>query len=452
MIRRLRWKFTAVLMTIVTVMLLLILSGLYLSSKAGFERRSMEQLRSALRENPPHEAPQSGNLPAPDAADAPGVPDATGNVPGSSLQMPPIQPPGRQVFPKKDSVPTLVVDVYGDGTVRTVTNRFSDLGDEAISTLVSLVQSRPEPQGVIHESSLRYLSSTKDSGRIRYAFADISMEQNSLRAQLLHSLIIGILASVAFFIISALLSRFMVRPVEEAFNRQRQFVADASHELKTPLTVILSNVDMMTASPTVSDEKNKSRLERIQAETVRMKQLVENLLLLARSDSGRETAEQTPLNLSYIAGTSVMTFEPLIYDAGRTLNYEIEENLWVNGDSKKLRQLIDILLDNACKYSYPGTEITLRLQRTTYKEVLCSVRSEGAPLAKEELETIFERFYRSSESRGECQGYGLGLSIARTIAESHRGTIRAHSDGCGETTFLITLPCQAAPASDAHTG
>lgn len=421
-------------MTAVTVMLLLILTGLYYSSKVNFERRSMEQLRFAIRDDGPPGAEPGVPSEKPFAApskDTDAVP--LGEPSGKSY--------GKQSNSKKEGVPTLVVDVSDDGRIQILKNRFSELDEETVEPLISLAASSKEPQGMIRESSLRYLREPKSDGTTRYAFADISVEQSSLKTQLLHSAAIGLLAAAVFFFISALLSRWMVKPVEDAFDRQRQFVADASHELKTPLTVILSNVNMMASSLPSSDEKNGSRLERIGAEAARMRQLVEHLLLLARSDSGVGTTALTPQNFSYIVNSSVMTFEPLIFETGRCLSDDIEDGIRINGDSKKLRQLIDILLDNACKYSDQGSEIVIRLYKTSAREVCCSVKSKGRPLAKEELETIFERFYRSSESRGECQGYGLGLSIARTIADEHGGSIWAQSDVNGFNTFFVRFSC-----------
>ena len=233
----------------------------------------------------------------------------------------------------------------------------------------------------------------------------------------------------------------MVRPVERAWEKQRQFVADASHELKTPLTVVLSNADMLAASHALTDEKNSHRLENIRAEAQRMKGLVENLLTLARSDSQLLPAVREPVNFSFIVTGATLMLEPAIYDLGRSMDCQVDENLTVLGDGARLRQLVDVLLDNACKYGREGTPIVVRMSATGKRELLLSVSSEGTPLPPEECRNIFERFYRSDQSRSEQKGYGLGLSIARTIVQEHAGKIWAQSDGVKRNTFYVRLPC-----------
>lgn len=225
--------------------------------------------------------------------------------------------------------------------------------------------------------------------------------------------------------------------MEEAWKRQRQFAADASHELKTPLTVILSNAGLIAASPELTDQEDKRRIGYIQAEAGRMKQLVEELLFLARSDTGRLAAEKTSVDLSFLIESCALTFEPVAFDQGKQMETDVEPDLMLDGEEQKLKQLAEILLDNACKYSEPGSTIRVSLNRAAEKKIRFTVASQGTPLTKEEQKQIFERFYRADPSRGTTSGYGLGLAIAQEIVRMHGGKIWAESDGVKENRFTV---------------
>ncbi len=314
------------------------------------------------------------------------------------------------------------------------------MDEETLSELALELENSSDDQGIVEAYQLRYARRQMEDGTTRYALADVSIERGILRMQVLHSLVTYLGASALFFLFSVLLSRWMVGPVERAWERQRQFVADASHELKTPLTVLLSNAEMLSNSGAMTDEKNLRRLDHIQAESLRMKDLVEDLLTLARSDSGRQALSLSPVNFSYIVTLSALTLEPIIYDQGREMELRVEDNLMVLGDAVKLRQLTDILLDNACKYGAPKSSIEVELARSGKRDLLLRVISHGTPIPPEELTMIFERFYRSDKSRGEEKGYGLGLSIAQAIVQDHGGRIWAQSDGVSSNIFSVSLP------------
>ena len=403
MIQKLRKKLIIVLMAVVCLFLVGILVGLFVTSKSEFERRSV----NAFREPPTHSD------------------TATVSEPDNAAKIP---------------MPIAIGKIAADGSVSIVQNQLYYLTDEELIQIVQDVSTQDTDNGLASKYDLRYRRLVNDDGSVAFFFSDTYMERNALNTQLLYSCVIGIVAIGAFFGVSMLLSRWMVRPVERAWEKQRQFVADASHELKTPLTVVLSNADMLAASGAITDEKNKNRLENIRAESQRMKGLVENLLTLARSDSKPALTTPVPINLSYLVNGATLTLEPTIFDMGRTMDCQAEENLTVSGDADQLRQLVDILLDNANKYGKPGTPITVRMSTSGKRELLLSVESYGSPLPAEECQSIFERFYRSDKSRGEANGYGLGLSIAQTIVKEHGGKIWAQSDGVEKNTFYVRLP------------
>jgi two-component system, OmpR family, sensor histidine kinase CiaH len=400
-IKKLRKKLIVVLMSVVCLFLVGILISLFVTTKNEFERRSMNSL---------HEPPTRISF-----NDAPS--------------------------PSDIGTATTIVRVDAQGNMTISQNQVYYITEDVLKTIVTNLASQSEDTGITSEYSLRYRRHVSDDGSTVYFFTDTTVEQNSLNSQVLYSVIIGLGAIGLFFFVSVLLSRWMVKPMERAWEKQRQFIADASHELKTPLTVVLSNTDMLIASGSVSDEKNKNRLDNIRAESQRMKGLVENLLALARADASDAPAPHMPVNFSFVLTGATLTLEPTYFDHGRSIDCQADENLTVMGDAGKLRQLADILLDNAFKYGNEGSPIRVRLNAIGKKELQLTVASEGAPLPPQECKNIFERFYRSDKSRGQEKGYGLGLAIAQSIVEEHKGRIWAQSDGVKMNTFYVRLPC-----------
>ena len=191
------------------------------------------------------------------------------------------------------------------------------------------------------------------------------------------------------------------------------------------------------SSPELTDPEDKRRIGYIQAEAGRMKELVEELLFLARSDAGRLTAEKTHLDLSFLIESCALTFEPVAFEQGKLMETDVEPDLMIEGEEQKLKQLAEILLDNACKYSEPGSTIRVSLKQSSEKKLRFTVISQGTPLTKEEQKQIFERFYRADPSRGKTGGYGLGLAIAQEIVRMHGGKIWAESDGEKENSFIV---------------
>lgn len=408
MIQKLRWKFVAIMMAIITIMLIIIFAGLLVSSRAQFVQLSLSRLHNVIREDSPGK-----NMPSPGA-------------------MPP---------PEREATPTLVVSVGKSGTLKILKNQFSDMEQEQMEELVAYVDSRKDDTGFIREYDIRYLREATKEGRTRYAFADCTIEQSSLRSQMYNSILIGLAAFFLLLLVIIHLSNWVVRPAAKAWEQQRRFVADASHELKTPLTVILSNTNMLLDNPDIADGKTGERLFHIQAEAVRMKRLTENLLQLARIDSNTERTVHQPFNLSLLLRRCILTLEPVFYEAGKKLEEDIEEDIMIRGSETGLRQVMDILLDNAFKYSSKNASTIIKLRRTSARELLLTVSNEGTPIPPAEYRKLFDRFYRADRSRSGIAGYGLGLSIARIVIEEHGGKIQASSDGHNTNTFSVRLPC-----------
>lgn len=419
-IRKLRRTIVLALMCVELIFVISILTGLYLNARSGYIRISSAALHQAVRWG---DFPQ---MPQPRAEER----------------------PARREF---DDVPCAILDADAQGNVTIAENQIASLAEDALLSCYARVIAQTEEEGLLRDMQLRYLYLRAPDGSARVVFASTVLEQMLLRNQLLLSAGILFLSSAAFFLVSHLLSRVLVRPVADAFERERQFVADASHELKTPLTVVLSNTEMLLSSGAIADERSLRRLDNIRAESQRMRTLVEDLLALARLDAGRRVSAPTPQCFSYITACALSGFEPALFDAGRTLEEDIAPSLYVNGDAARLRELLDILLDNARKYSQPGSVIRVTLRAMRREAVLC-VTSEGNPIPSSEHAAIFRRFYRLDPSRGQQPGYGLGLSIAQGIVADHHGRIGVRNDTPQSNTFFVHLPLCAVPESGAENG
>ena len=207
-------------------------------------------------------------------------------------------------------------------------------------------------------------------------------------------------------------------------------------ELKTPLTVILSNAEMLESAPL--EDRAARWTDNIRSEAQQMKSLVEEMLTLARADNMSRTPMREPVALSEVATDCALAFEPVAFEARKPLEYDIAPDITVLGDRDRLRQVVSILLDNAIKYGAPGGTIRMQLQKTD-RQAQLTVSNPGDPIPPEQLSHLFERFYRVDASRGEISGFGLGLSIAATIAQEHKAALKAESDA-DSTRFILTIP------------
>lgn len=266
----------------------------------------------------------------------------------------------------------------------------------------------------------------------RIAVTDFGNEIKSLQR-------LSVLLTVLFFILSALIilfSRYFVkksiRPVSDAIISQRQFISDASHELKTPLTVIINNIGNLKKLlskehfDTQSIDLIRKNIYGIDEMSTRMKHLTEDLLNLGRLENWQDRKEQMqPVELSKLTDNECMYFEPLFFEDSKSLDYTIADNISILGDAKKLKDLISILLENALKYSVSHTNLTLCKQKNN---VILSVKNDiSKELSKEDTQNIFKRFYRLDESHSSA-GYGLGLPIANEIVAMHKGEIKVKSE------------------------
>lgn len=263
----------------------------------------------------------------------------------------------------------------------------------------------------------------------------IILDNSLINAKLLSSLNLSIILFIFFEIIiiyfSHYLTKWLVKPVEDSFIKQKRFICDASHELKTPLSVVMASADMLDENP------NETKwLNNIKSESERMNKLVINLLELAKSEDLNEKEVFNNINLSKLIETSVLSFESLAFENGIKLTYLIEENVMFNCNSDRIRELLGILLDNAIKHTIDNEDVNVKM----FKDkdfIIIEVKNKGKEIDKKDREKIFERFYRADESRNRNDNrYGLGLSIAKNIVTNHKGKISVNCAD-GYTTFKV---------------
>lgn len=358
------------------------------------------------------------------------------------------RPPDKVEFgrrPKEDLAPltpVFVVTLNSDKSINSIHENNFTVSDEQASILIQLVEASSSRQGVLKDYSLRYLKFNTGDG-MKIGFADRSYEWNNLKSLLINCLLIFFVAVALFLILSLYLSRLALKPVETAWQQQNQFIADASHELKTPLTVIIANLQILSSHKECTIREQEKWLNNTKEETARMKQLVEELLFLARSDAGTVQAAQTtriPLDFSDAVMNCVLLFESVAFENKVNLENKVDLNIILEGCEAQLKQVITILLDNACKYAGKYGTVSVCLKKSSHHAVL-TVHNTGDPIPAKEQKHIFERFYRTDKSRVRKEGgYGLGLSIAKIIIEQHKGKISVSSSAETGTIFTVTLP------------
>ena len=253
-----------------------------------------------------------------------------------------------------------------------------------------------------------------------------------LKTTIIIAIVIGALGLVIIYIITKKISKTIVKPVADSFEKQKQFVSDASHELKTPLAVIEANADVL------QDKVGENKwITYIQNEVQSMNKLVNDLLVLARMENTNTTNNQK-FNLSKEVQMSVSVFESIIYEKKIKLETNINDGIEFNGDKEDIKHIISILLDNAIKHTKENGKIIVNTLKEK-NDIKIEVKNQGEPIPEEEREKIFERFYRIDKARNRNEKrYGLGLSIAKGIVEKYNGTIEASSDN-GFTSFIVKL-------------
>lgn len=281
--------------------------------------------------------------------------------------------------------------------------------------------------------SLQYFRKDYDRGTL-VVFSDRSAEQLLLHKVLLVSILVFLLMEGVVFLLTMILTKRAMRPMQETFERQRQFISDAGHELKTPLTIISANVDIL------HDEIGENKwLSYIQSQAERMRVLVGEMMNLTKLEMGDKEKDFVDFSLSEAVSGAALPFEGQAFEQEKHLELEIQEDISYHGNPDQIKQLVGIFMDNALKYSKEHGEIRVTLQQVQNKKTL-KVYNTGKGIPESEKEKIFQRFYRSDASRARATGgYGLGLSIAQSIADAHKIRIQVESEYEHWICFILTF-------------
>ena len=281
------------------------------------------------------------------------------------------------------------------------------------------------------EKNLSFYKADKN-GYILVTFMDNTIVNENAVTLFRYTLIFGVVALVAFFFLSKFLARKIVDPLEESYQKQKQFISDAGHELKTPVSVVSANAELLER-----EFGDNQWLKNIQYENERMGLLIGQLLDLARTENVTPQLEQ--IDLSHIVAGEALPFESVAFEKGLELKTDISDNIKVTGNSTQLKQLVSILLDNAIKHTSKKGDVFCKLiKENNFAKI--SVINKGDEIPKEHRKKLFERFYRVDDARNsESNHYGLGLAIAKAIVDSHKGKIEVLCyDGLVE--FQVKIP------------
>lgn len=323
------------------------------------------------------------------------------------------------------------VEIEGNRVTDIFTDNNPTVNDEKAYRYASDVFGSEEGFG--YKGNYMYLNQKKGDNTL-IVFIDFQKEVDEALTLAWVSLVVGFVTTVLILIPVYWLSKWAIRPIATNMQKQKQFITDAGHELKTPLAIISANTEVLEIC-----EGENEWLTSIKNQTVRMDGLVKNLVTLAKADESKIKRQTAKFNLSKAVSETASGFETAAKLANRNFAINVTESIYYRGEESELRQLISILCDNAIKYSDEQGIISLNLYKSG-KSVVIEMYNTCEYVDPESVKSIFDRFYRADQSRSrETGGYGIGLSIAKAIVERHRGKIRAFTNGTTAITFKIVL-------------
>ena len=322
--------------------------------------------------------------------------------------------------------------VLKNKNIMVLSNSLKETTDKDILSMTQKLQKNGKRFGSIDDYI--YLVRILKSGNTVYIFVNNKEALQNSKQFFIVSIFIFLLSVIVFTIISYYLSRWMIKPSEQAIKNQKIFVANISHDLKTPITIIRANADLIE-----NEVKNKKSIKYIQQETEKLNHLVNEMLTLTRIDNTISKENFKSFNFGDSLFDVVLPFESIAYEKGIRFNINIDEVTDYFGDENNIQKLAEILIDNAMSYTAKGGIVDVDAYENS-KAVTLSVTNTGEPISDEKKVEIFDRFYRESKSRERTGNhYGLGLSIANTIVKKHNGKITVESKN-GKNTFTVILP------------
>lgn len=327
---------------------------------------------------------------------------------------------------------TVVLDENGD-SVSANLDKIAAVDEEEAVEYAEEAAASGKTEGFLGIYRYR-VSENEDGSEITYTFLDCRKEISNVRSVLITTLSVSALGLAAVLALVMFFSRLVFKPVEESLQKQKRFITDASHELKTPLTIIDANTEVteMDSGETQWTKSTRKQVQRLSA-------LVQQMVTLTRLDEGRDSEDKAEFDLSEAVEESVQPYEAPAQVTGKKLNTSLEENITYVGNERSIRQLVGILTDNAVKYTPEGGEIHITLKRKG-KKIFLEVSNDALEMPTGNLEVLFERFYRLDSSRNSgTGGSGIGLSIAQAVVKAHKGKITAESTDGKSLTVKVTL-------------
>lgn len=421
-IKTLRRKFIAATMLSLAAVLLVILGGVNLMSyqKVISDADAILELLCAnsgtFPEFPTGKRPAQAAAQPPISADKPGFGDR-----GLSPET-----------PYESRYFSVVLDETGQ-VAYTDTVQIAAIDDDTAASYAQAVWQSGRTSGFWED--YRYACRSEANGW-RIIFLDCGRTLSGFRTTLLASVMLALVGLGAVLVLLLILSGRIIRPVAESYEKQKRFITDAGHELKTPLTIISADTDLAGM-----ECGENEWLEDIRRQAQRLTGLTEDLIYLSRMEEAQPRLQFLEFPISDVVEEMAQSFLAPARSQDKKLEIEVKPMISCNGDEKAVRQLVSILMDNALKYAPPGGHLTLRLERQGRTVVLTVSNTTVYPVDKESLEHLFDRFYRADQSRNtQTGGYGLGLSIAKSIVSAHRGKIRAESPVPDLLTIVVSLP------------
>ena len=338
----------------------------------------------------------------------------------------------REPVPKSlDTIDFFIVMADKDGKYVAIHNN-DDLSEENAQKYIDAISEKGITVGMVN--NYQFISAEKSNGTI-FVFTDKSAEMNMLSKLKRTTITIGLISIILLSVASYFLSGLIVKPIKEAFNKQKQFISDASHELKTPLTVISTNADVLSGE--IGENK---WLNYIQDQADRMNVLVNELLNLTRLENNTSNFILTEFDLSKAIENTALPFECQAFDTNKNFVLNIDEGIHITASEQHVKQMAAIFIDNALKYSKDGGTVRVSLTKDKDKKISFSVYNTGSGIKESEKDKIFERFYRSDESRNRAAGsYGLGLAIAKSIIDKHKFKINIENDEGKSICFIVNM-------------
>ena len=353
------------------------------------------------------------------------------------------QPPTLGAGENADRAFVVTLDVSDAGVVLSRSGAAIEVSSDQMAGIIAKALQSPSDSGHSEKLHVAWMKRQTDSG-FTLALCDTTSRDGAIARQLGMDVAIFVGAMAALAVVVRILSKWALSPIERAWDQQRRFISDASHELKTPLAVICANSQILQRDASIP-EGSRRWVESTAEEADHMKGLVEDLLTLARANEAaagttEDALRHDEVDLSSVVDEAALEFDAVAFERGCSIDSEVAGGIVVRGDADQLGRVVRTLLDNATKYAERNSLVRVRLTQAGSHAQL-TVANRGPMIRPEDLEHLFDRFYRTDKarSRQETGGYGLGLAIAKSTVEAHGGKIWATSDAAEGTCFHVTL-------------